>query len=466
MTTSFILNSGRFGAVDPGLTLLQSATLWLDMATPGGDSQKVANSGTGGTALDARLCSTTSVDTNDPLLLTHTGTNYLYLPGITGNNASAPDSAALSITGDIDIMCRVAPSDWTPAVTALLAGKWSSSAATQAYALFLETTGVLRWVEYSGAAYNDQSSTVATGFTDGATKWVRTTYNSATGDTKFYTAADESGIPSAWTQLGTTVAGTARAIQDTTNALTIGESTTAGSNLLTGSVYRVAIKNGYDGAGTTVFDANFSTNTNQSSFTESSSNAATVTINRATSGRKSVMVTRAVMLFGTDDYLEVADNALLDFGASESFSVVYVGRQWGTSANYGTRVSKHAGGVSVGYALLGDQTLSNLFVAIGDGVVQTYRDGASQAFTLGALHQETMVRDVGLDTLRGWVGTTGGTAVTDATTASLANALALNVGRNPSGTAYYNDMEVIAVAVFRSALDSTQIGQIATYYGV
>jgi hypothetical protein len=35
---------------------------------------------------------------------------YLALPGTSGNYASAPDSAALSITGNIDIRCKVASS--------------------------------------------------------------------------------------------------------------------------------------------------------------------------------------------------------------------------------------------------------------------------------------------------------------------------------------------------------------------
>ena len=42
------------------------------------------------------------------------GTNGLVLSGLFGNYASTPDSAALSITGDIDIKCKVAMADWTP----------------------------------------------------------------------------------------------------------------------------------------------------------------------------------------------------------------------------------------------------------------------------------------------------------------------------------------------------------------
>ena len=462
---SFILNSGRFGsAADPGLTLLQSATLWLDASDPGADPQKLQNKGTGGSALDARFGSTTGVDTNDPLLLPHTGTNYLYLPGASGNNASAPDSVALSIMGDIDIQARIAPTDWTPSTQGLVAGKWGSTTGNQAYGLFLDTSGTLRFVQYSGAAYNDLPSTVATGFTDGEAKWVRATYSASGGTVKFYTAPDASAVPSSWTQLGTTVAGVARTTQDTANALTLGESTTSGSNLLVGAIYRVRILDGYDGAGSVVFDANFTANTNQSSFTESSSNAATVTINRATSGRKAVMVVRPTLLFGTDDYLEVADNDLLDFALADDRTLVAVMREHATPIDNGQIISKRdGGGAGAAWAL---QTTSAGAVRLFQGDAGVSQNVDTPSVTNGTRSLVASVRNRTSDNVTNYVNGVAGTPATDTLTATSANANPVRIGRSATGGAIYFDGEIEHVAIFRSVLTSTELGQIATYLGV
>lgn len=417
-------------------------------------------------AATVTINSTSGVDTNDPLLLPHTGTNYLYLPGASGNNASAPDSVALSITGDIDIQARIAPTDWTSSTQGLVAGKWGSTTGNQAYGLFLDTSGTLRFVQYSGAAYNDLPSTVATGFTDGEAKWVRATYSASGGTVKFYTAPDASAVPSSWTQLGTTVAGVARTTQNTANTLTLGESTTSGSNLLVGAVYRVRILDGYDGAGSVVFDANFSANTNQSSFTESSSNAATVTINRASTGRKAVMVVCPTLLFGTDDYLEVADNSALDFAASDSFSALVVARVWATPASFHVKLSKSAGGTGAGWSLWNEGTTAVQNVSIADGTTQAYDPGAT--YTLGQRYVLALVRDVSGDTIASWLNATNAAATTDTTTATLANAVPLFVGKSSGGAPLYSDMELDTVAVFPAGtvLNATTIGQIMSYLGV
>ena len=667
------------------------ATWWIDAAeeTTGGATsacQWALNRGNQAVP-HARLGSTGRAELR--------GSYGLVLPGVSGNYASAPDSAALSITGDIDIQARIAPTDWTPSTQGLVAGKWGSTTGNQAYGLFLDTSGTLRFVQYSGAAYNDLPSTVATGFTDGEAKWVRATYSASGGTVKFYTAPDASAVPSSWTQLGTTVAGVARTTQNTANTLTLGESTTSGSNLLVGAVYRVRILDGYDGAGSVVFDADFTApaafatsftesssnaatvtitatsgadtndplllthtgtnylyipdtgnadyasipaaasgplditgdidliakvalddwtptnqkaiitrgtasgtaawrlyvnntgylqiswvdsgaaaqslisdaapsvangavkwirgtldldngagdcvarfytsddgsswtqlgtdrtlgatstmrtgtagqvrlgsywsgtnqciggklyraiiksgidgtialdadftaNTNQSSFTESSSNAATVTINRATSGRKAVMVTRPVWLFGTDDYMEVADNAPLDISAADSLTVVMIRRQWGTTPSYGTLVSKTAGGTADGWSLFNNISATSHSFSIADGAAQTYLTGAGcPAYTYGALELAAGVRNVGADTITAYVGTTGGTPATDTTTSDLSSSDPMRIGRAAAGaTPYYGEYEVVAVAVFRSALDSTALASIASYFGV
>jgi hypothetical protein len=206
----------------------------------------------------------------------------LVLGGVAANSASTPDSAALSVTGDIDIAVRVGLNSWTsPPVSAYLLDKYIVSS-QRSYQLFVGTNGLLRlnWSDNGTNVYSSTSS-VVTGITDGASKWIRVTLDVDDGAgnsaTNFYTADDSATYPTSWTQLGATItrAGTTN-IFNSTNALTVGPpSGTSGSS---GTFYRSIVKDGI--GGTTVFDADFATQTAEAlAFTESSANAATVTIN-------------------------------------------------------------------------------------------------------------------------------------------------------------------------------------------
>jgi hypothetical protein len=171
------------------------------------------------------------------------GGGFLELPGASGDYASTPDSAALSVTGDIDIQCLAAMDDWTPAALECLVGKWSSGLLS--YVLRVDTDGTLKVsASANGSTTVNASSTAATGVTDGAKQWVRVTIdvdNGASGwDAKFYMGG--TGATPAWVQLGTTVTtGTATSIFDSTALLELGGVFIGTSNLLSGKIYRARI---------------------------------------------------------------------------------------------------------------------------------------------------------------------------------------------------------------------------------
>jgi hypothetical protein len=208
----------------------------------------------------------------------------LVLGGIASNFASSPDSAALSITGDIDIKAKVTMTDWTPAGLSATVSKWQS-ATNKSYFLAVNTNGTLQfWYSSDGSAGLTATSTVATGFADGSTNWIRATLDADDGSSqrlvKFYTSSDGT----AWTQLGTTitVAG-AITLFDGTAILEIGANFAGIANIVSGTIARAIIQSAFDTANNTdnlVYDANFETATADAlAFTESSTNAATVTIN-------------------------------------------------------------------------------------------------------------------------------------------------------------------------------------------
>lgn len=430
----------------------------------------LTNLGTGGPLLNAqRGSNATAADTNDPQVLTHTGTNYLYLTGVSGNYASTPDSAALDITGDIGLMSRVAPDDWTPTTDQFLVGKYSDTSNQRSYGLGLMTSGVLRFYwSPDGVNVNVTDSTVAVPYADGAPCWVYATMDVDDGAgnrvLKFYSAPDSAGVPGVWTQLGTTVttAGTASFFVSTA-LVEVGTNTNGVSNRFIGKVYRAIIVNGYDGAGTVVFDADFTTGITsgaQATFTESSVNAATVTINRSTSGRKAVAVVQPTLLFGTDDYMEVADNALLNFGATDSFTVMTAARVWATpvSSRY---VSKYSNS-GAGWQLRNNGALQSAVFAAYDGAAFAF--GISTSSSSGDLRTFTGVRNTATDEIVTYMDGTAGTPVADTTTLSLSNTLPLTIGRRSGVGTEYADMEFFGAAIWRRALSAAEITTVSNHY--
>jgi hypothetical protein len=199
---------------------------------------------------------------------------YQRLPGVASNNATAPDSVALSVTGNIDIRCKVALDDWTPATEQALLSKWNTKFS---FTLHVKTDGkLILYVSADGTTVaSSGTSSATTGITDGAVKWVRVTRNATTGDHLFYLSDDGT----AWTQLGTTVTTTASAIYDSLVSLELGSQGNVGASGWTvGKFYRAVIYSDLTET-TRVFDADFATKpVGANTFTESSSNAATVTI--------------------------------------------------------------------------------------------------------------------------------------------------------------------------------------------
>jgi len=169
----------------------------------------------------------------------------LRLPGTAENYVSTPDSAANSVTGDIDVRVKVAMDDWTPGTENVLV---SHAAGAPGWKFAIRTPGGQLGYTHFGVA--DWTATTGTGFTDGTVHWVRVTRNVTTGDVKFYLSEDGA----TWTQNGATVTSAAAATPDSTAPLMIGQSGSA-SQWLAGNVYYAEIRNGIDGPVVAKFDA-------------------------------------------------------------------------------------------------------------------------------------------------------------------------------------------------------------------
>jgi hypothetical protein len=218
------------------------------------------------------------------------GSNFGYerLPGLAANYCSAPSSSALSITGDIDLRFQGSLPSWSSTSSPVFLAKgWTSG--TAQFVFFIGAAGALSLrISTNGTTYAiNVLSTANVPFTANQVGWVRVTWSQSLSQAKFYTSTD--GIT--WTQLGTTVTATASAIFTSSAVLELGSQNTGASNPLLGNMYRAQVYNGI--AGTLVFDANFTAKPfGANTFTESSTNAATVTINgqQAQSGDGRVLI--------------------------------------------------------------------------------------------------------------------------------------------------------------------------------
>lgn len=459
------------GIVASGEDVLNDAVFWVDAGRSFISNGALTNLGTGGSALNAVFGNSTGSDSFDPALLTHTGTNYLYLPGLASNYASRPDDPVLDITGDIEIVMRVAPDSWSPTAEQYLVAKYFTTTSQRSFALSMTATGRLAFrnsVDGINAIYRESA---ISGFTAGTAYWIKVTLDVDTGSntnlTTFSYAADQTTEPSSWTTLSSTTTTspvtTTTSIHSGSAALEVG-SITSGVNSLAGKVYRAIVRNGI--GGTTVFDADFTTGITsgaQNTFTESSANAATVTINRATSGRKSVAVVRPILLFGTDDYLEVADNDLLDFGASDSFTALVVVRQWATPVLAAPFMSKRDTAVANGPNWFFQQNSTNYSMSVGmaNGTTLQALAFATPTWAAGTQSLVGFVRSG--NSVTPYVGGTAGTAQTVTATGSVANSNALRIGRH-TGSGNHQDMELVAAAVWRRALNANEIATIVNRY--
>ena len=187
---------------------------------------------------------------------------YLNLTGASTSGAFTPDAAALDITGDLDLRCRVS-GDWTPAADSTLVAK-GNLLGQFSYLLALLTTGGLRMAWSTAGTLGSiliTDSTAAVGAADGEIRWVRATLDVDAGGgnraVRFYTSSDDTHDHTAvsWTQLGSTVttAGTTSVFSGSAGA-SVGI-LADGSAPFTGRIYAAAILSGI--GGTVVADPDF-----------------------------------------------------------------------------------------------------------------------------------------------------------------------------------------------------------------
>jgi hypothetical protein len=219
-------------------------------------------------ALGAPVYVVSSTATSATANYSYIGPLGLVSPGAASNYGSTPDLAAHRGMTTLDIIAKASLTKWGNGVGSQNL-VYKAGGGAKGYALGVTSGGLLY---FSNHTVTVVTSTVAVGFADGATRYVRALATQST-DVKFYTSTD--GI--AWTQLGTTVAYADTFAADT-GTMIFGNR--AGGEFLSGTLMQVQLWNGDStSGGTKVLDADFAAaDDNTTLFTESSSNAALVSV--------------------------------------------------------------------------------------------------------------------------------------------------------------------------------------------
>lgn len=410
-------------------------------------------------------------DTNEPLFLPYAGTPYVYFPGIAGNSLSIADGAAAEPTTELDLRMAAKLDDWTPAALTGLFSKWGSVGQLQWFLGVQPDSTLILYLSWDGTSNNNVASSAPIGAADGTLAAFRVTWRSSDGQVQFLSkATSESSAKadcrsnSGWTPIGTTrTLGTGLSIFNSTTRTGICDWGAGFS----GKFFYAQQSNAIDAAPVLSFDPSLAT----SPFTSwTSAEGLTVTVNRASSGRKTCVVTRPVFLFGTDDYMEIPDSDTLDFGPSDSFTLAYAARIFGAQSSYARMVSKEVvSGAGFSYYLL--NTGRRPVLSVTDGTTVRYSSSASGDasgdYSDGVAALFSAARN-GSGSKNIYTGKNGATTTTttDTTTGTLANSSVLRLGAGSYSAVNYLDHEFLGAAVFRRALTASELTEVANYFGV
>jgi hypothetical protein len=313
----------------------------------------------------------------------------------------------------------------------------------------------------NGSTVVQRISSVAITIADGATKWVRAVLdvdNGASGnDVIFYTSDDGT----TWTQLGTTqTAAGITSIYSGTAPLEIGSIAVGTSGNARGKFFRAQVLNGI--GGTVAFDANFESSivgNLPTTFTEGSTNAATVTVNYSGTAYRSCGVIASTYVYpGATNTFSNSTIDYLNFGASDSFTLVAVVRQWATPGSFAGILTKESTSVYQGYRVANYGAALRHFVAIGLPEVS----GVATTFTGGSLQTISGIINRTAQTITANQNGTSTTPVSITTVGTSASIETLKIGAYSGGG--NNDMEFLGAAVFRNMLTLKNLADIYNYF--
>lgn len=234
---------------------------------------------------------------SQPLLLVHEGANYWFGSGVNGNYCETPNAAANQITGDIEIIAKVAIYD--TGYYNLLVSK-DNYPSERSFALSVTNTNHANLTLQIGSGTPaDFTSTVTTGFAANEINFLKATRNATTGNIEFYKSLD--GIT--YTKIGATISSTAGVLNNANTPVTVGSQGTV--NIAKAKIHRATISNSIGGAPVVDFNPNqYNAATSQTQWTSTTGEVWTINTGTDATGYKGGLVDRTeVQGDGIDDKL-------------------------------------------------------------------------------------------------------------------------------------------------------------------
>lgn len=382
--------------------------------------------------------------------------DYVRLDGTDGNYLSFPDTAANSVTGDIDIRVHLDDDD-TSTVLKTIISKFSNG--QRSYSLRHNSVTANR-LEFLTSA--DGSVVVNYGAavdTPAGTKWVRVTRIAATGVAQFYTSPDGT----TWSTLGGTISGTAGGIFDGTAPLEIGRDTSNTGRAFKGNVYYAEVRNGIGGPVVAAFNAADNADVTPWTINGSGWNWEGASFAGKPVIALSIPGTSAGGWASTPDTAGNSVTAALDVRAKIALD------SWADGVNFQAIVSKRASGGQDAYQLRIDPTGPLTLVVFSGGSNVGVPSNTVTGFAPGSTHwvRATYVGDNGASghtviyytSDDGIVWTPLGTAITNATVKAIDDTTAaLNVGAGDLGTSQLMKGKVFYAEV-RAGIDGPVVAK-------
>ena len=175
-------------------------------------------------------------------------TAALYLPGVSGNYVSCPDTPGTSITGDIDIRVRVAPAAWSSGgSTQQLCAKSAANDSNKSWQFGINSTGQPRLGYSTDGGFGAVSSGNVIAAPAGGWLWLRVTVdvdNGAGGATiAFYTSTDGTD----WALNKANTVGAPISLYDSSSPLEVGSAWGGTNAVFVGLIDRFELYSGISG---------------------------------------------------------------------------------------------------------------------------------------------------------------------------------------------------------------------------
>lgn len=171
----------------------------------------------------------------------------LSLDGEPGSHLSTPDSAPLSITGDLDVRWFGVADDWTPIDDRVLVSKFGD-VGQRSWSFFAGPGGSLELDVSAGGSAVTNVSVASTG-PDGLPIGLRVTWRASDGRVQFFIADDPEDPGTTWTQEGSDQTANVGSLFDGTASLVVGgdDSPSPPAPLNETTVSHFEVRDGIDG---------------------------------------------------------------------------------------------------------------------------------------------------------------------------------------------------------------------------